>query len=497
MVQVDKPILYVDDTEEQRYAMCRILEREGYRAIEARTGAEALNALHPQLLAIILDVKLPDMSGYDVCRRIKQDASYDGIPIVQVSAGFADPDARAVGLSGGADAYIAQPVHPQELLNLIRSLIRSSQADRMLRFMARVGPQISQSLDLAETMQAVQKSVTPFFADHCEFWLPGVEGAELLSPDLRPELRSLAEEATAHNETQLRAFGLSGSAIAVPLRHGGYDSGVVIFALDSNQRSYTRADLIYAEDLAYRISLALTNARLFTAQRSAQEALIQSEKLAAAGRLTAAIAHELNNPLEAITNLLFLIETDEEVPPRARTFAKDALSEIGRLSHIARQSLGFYRELTTPQNFNISENVQETLNLYARRLAAKGITIETDLDPTLSVHAIRGEIRQVISNLIVNALDAMEQGGCLLVRTFAAAGHVTVSVSDNGPGISATNQSRIFEPFFTTKQGTGTGLGLWVSDTIVRKHRGRIEVQSPAESGTRGTTMSVLLPAVP
>lgn len=495
MIRADKPILYVDDTEEQRYALCRILEREGYRPIQAATGSEALSKLHPDLLAVVLDVKLPDMSGYEVCRRIKQDPIYAAVPVVQVSAGFADPDHRAVGLSGGADSYIAQPVHPQELLNLIRSLVRSSEAERMLRFMAQIGPQITRSLDLAETVQAIESSVPPFFADRCVLVLSGDQSPDDQRP-ISKELKELADSSAHGNAIELRTFGSACSVIAVPLRNAGKQLGAVLFVLDSGARSYTEADRVYAGDLAERIALAISNAQLYTAQHAAQEALVQSEKLAAAGRLSAAIAHELNNPLEAITNLLYLIETDPAVSDRARNYAKEALSELERLSHITRQSLGFYRELTSAQEFDVSENVQDTLSLYARRLSAKAIRIETEFDASLTVHAIRGEIRQVISNLIVNALDAMDYGGCLSVRTFrSASGQVAVSIRDNGPGIPEQVQSRMFEPFFTTKPGTGTGLGLWVSDTIIRKHKGRLEVQSQPESGIRGTTMSILLPS--
>jgi signal transduction histidine kinase/CheY-like chemotaxis protein len=520
MIQLDKPILYVDDTEEQRYAICRILEREGYRPVQAATGAAALERVHPELLAVVLDVKLPDMSGYEVCRRIKQNPLYASTPIIQVSASFADPDHRAIGLSGGADAYIAQPVHPQELLNVVRSLIRSSQAELMLRFMAEIGPRITRSLDLQETRQAVEASVPPYFADRCELVLledesSGLDPTSDHTPDhspgpvsdlgpgpipdqppLLPALEALARQAVSRSLPQLGLFDDGSSAIAAPLGNAGKHLGVALFVLQSRQRTYTGSDLVHAGDLADRIALALDNARLHTAQRNAQAALIQSEKLAAAGRLSAAIAHELNNPLEAITNLLFLIETTPELPETARNYAREALSELERLSHITRQSLGFYRELTTAQDFNVSENVQDTLSLYSRRLAAKGISITTDYDQALTVHAIRGEIRQVLSNLIVNAMDAMESGGLLAVSSFRSPrDEAVVSVRDSGSGIDKKIESRIFEPFFTTKPGTGTGLGLWVSDTIMRKHNGRLEFRTEHQGPGRGTTMYMILPS--
>lgn len=497
MILTDKPLLYVDDTEEQRYAMCRILAKEGYRPLEAATGGAALELLNPDLLAIILDVRLPDMSGYEVCRRIKEHPVYGSIPVIQVSASFADPERRAVGLSAGADAYIAQPVHPQELLNLVGSLIRSSQSERRLRLLAQIGPRITQSLDLGETARAVGNAITPYFADRCELLLTGdlsVDGLPALSPALKP----VASAARDHDGPQLVHTTIEISVISAPLRNAGRSLGAILFVLDAGNRRYTEPDLVYAADLADRIALALDNARLYSAQQSAQEALIQSEKLAAAGRLSAAIAHELNNPLEAITNLLFLIETGAGVPEDVRGYAREGLSEMERLSHITRQSLGFYRELSTARTFNVSENVADTLSLYARRLSAKGIQTSTEYDGELMAFAIPGEIRQVVSNLIVNALDAMEHGGRLEVRTFSSKrGEVVISVRDNGGGMSEEIQSRIFEPFFTTKPGTGTGLGLWVSETIVRKHHGRLELESAQTGEGRGTRMSVVLPKAP
>ena len=496
MILNDKPILYVDDTEEQRYAMCRILAKEGYRPIEAATGGAALALLDPELQAIILDVKLPDISGYEVCRRIKEDPVYGSIPVIQVSASFADPDRRAVGLSAGADAYIAQPVHPQELLNLVGSLIRSSQTGRMLRLLAQLGPRITRSLDLGETARAACTAIPPHFADRCELLL-SVEAKGDGIPALSPTLKPIAHAAADNEGPELASTGPEVSIISAPLRNAGRSLGAMLFILEGGNRRYCGSDLVYAADLADRVALALDNARLYSAQQSAQEALIQSEKLAAAGRLSAAIAHELNNPLEAITNLLFLIDTGTGVPEEIRGYAKEALSELERLSHITRQSLGFYRELSTARQFNVSENVADTLSLYSRRLSAKKIRTSTEYDGALIAFAVPGEIRQVVSNLIVNALDAMDPGGHLQIRTFQSErGEIVISVRDNGSGMPQEVQNRVFEPFFTTKPGTGTGLGLWVSETIIRKHHGRLELQSSQKGDARGTTMSIVLPGV-
>jgi signal transduction histidine kinase len=266
------------------------------------------------------------------------------------------------------------------------------------------------------------------------------------------------------------------------------------------EREYLPQNLPLAQDLADRAALALQNATLYTAQRAAQAALVQSEKLAAAGRLSAAIAHEINNPLESITNLMYLIDTSDEITPTLKGYVQEALSELSRLTHIARQSLGFYRELTGPQRFDLNESLEDTLNIYLKRFRAKHIQVERRYAPgKLEICAVKGEVRQVISNLLVNAYDALAERGRLTVETAlletpGETNRIVFRVHDDGPGIPSDVLAHIFEPFYTTKQGTGTGLGLWVSDTIVTKHGGTIDVSTSTDPKSHGSTFEVILP---
>jgi signal transduction histidine kinase/CheY-like chemotaxis protein len=518
----EREILYVDDTEEQRYAMRRILEGAGYVVHEAGTGAEALRKIRPDILAVILDVKLPDMSGYDVCRRIKSSSATAAIPVLQVSASFADPTLRAAGLSGGADAYVAQPVHPSELLALVAALIRSRDAEKTLRFQAEASARLTSSLNYEQTLHTIEEVFIPVFADHCfvvlrpQSALPDTEPSRSTEPEpahgtdptlpTDPDDTKEVPEALFSVALQVSATGqsrlLNPNTLIVPLEVGRRRLGALVFVLDGERRLYISSDISLAEDLADRAALALQNASLYSAQRAAQAALVQSEKLAAAGRLSAAIAHEINNPLEAITNLIFLIDTSPETPPTIKAYAQEALSELSRLTHIARQSLGFYRELTGPTNFDLNESLEDTLTIYLKRFQAKGIRVLRSYQPgRLMVTGVKGELRQVISNLLVNALDALPPQGSLYVETCTQATapeepvRVVFRVIDDGPGIPPPVLSRIFEPFFTTKQGTGTGLGLWVSDTIVNKHGGTIQVDSHTDPARHGTTFTVTLPA--
>lgn len=536
----ERHILYVDDTEEQRYAMRRILEGAGFHVLEAGSGAEALRQLYPattdgprpEILAAILDVRLPDISGYDLCRSIKGNPATSSMPILQISASFADPSLRAAGLSGGADAYVAQPVHPAELLGLVEALIRSRDSEKTLRFQAEVSAQLTASIDYQQTLRTIERGFVPYFADACSVFLrpnrvpaSGTREGESQSTGETWRTRSVnssrrqgrdgdAQEdllacklnavpehlcADAARVAELGESCMIGhSAILVPLKVGRRRMGALIFELHGTRRRYTPSDIVLAEDLADRSALALQNAILYTAQQNAQAALVQSEKLAAAGRLSAAIAHEINNPLESITNLIYLIDTNPDITPTLKGYTQEALSELSRLTHIARQSLGFYRELTGASGFDLNESVDETLTIYRKRFAAKKIYIERDFGTDMSLKAVKGEIRQVISNLLVNALEAMPVEGTLRLETAAPdADHIVLRVIDNGSGIAAVTIDRIFDPFFTTREGTGTGLGLWVSDNIVAKHGGSIDVSSNTEAPNRGTKFEVTLPRTP
>ena len=233
-----------------------------------------------------------------------------------------------------------------------------------------------------------------------------------------------------------------------------------------------------------------------TDRKLAEQALIRSEKLAAAGRLAATVAHEINNPLEGAVNLLYLAK-DRVSDPEAKAYLSLADAELARVTHIVRQSLGFYRERGTPQLFSLSQVAIEVVDLYTRRAIAAGIRIEQSVTRGLLVEGSMGEIRQILSNLVSNAIDATGHGGCIQIRIrMLANGFARITVFDNGTGIPIANRAQIFEPFFTTKQEFGTGLGLWVSRQLVEKHGGRIRVSSRCQPGRSGTIFSLMLPAI-
>lgn len=234
----------------------------------------------------------------------------------------------------------------------------------------------------------------------------------------------------------------------------------------------------------------------------AQAALLRSEKLAVTGRLAASIAHEINNPLEAVTNILYLMHGNLS-PEQRKQYLVDAEQELARVTEITKQTLRFYREPSQPTATDVSTVLDSVLRLYSSRLKAAGIHVNCEiLSETATVLSTPGELRQILANIIGNATDAMRQGGCLRIRIAnrkhwpAGGGCVRVTIADNGTGIPPDVLPTIFEPFVTTKGETGTGLGLWVTSEIVKKNGWKIRVRSSRNPNRRGTVFSLLIPAI-
>jgi signal transduction histidine kinase len=221
----------------------------------------------------------------------------------------------------------------------------------------------------------------------------------------------------------------------------------------------------------------------------AQEALLRSEKLAVTGRLAASIAHEINNPLEAVTNLLFLMRAGASTDAQKKYLAQ-AEQELARVAEITKQTLRFYREPSQPTATRISTVLDSVLMLFGPRLVSAGIAVSS-----------QGELRQVIANLVGNAIDAMRTGGRLRIRisqswnTEHSRQFVRLTIADTGMGIPDDVLPTIFEPFVTTKGETGTGLGLWVTAEIMKRNGWKIRVRSCSQPGHSGTTFSIVIPA--
>jgi PAS domain S-box-containing protein len=238
-----------------------------------------------------------------------------------------------------------------------------------------------------------------------------------------------------------------------------------------------------------------------TSRKAAEQTLRQSEKIAATGRLAASIAHEINNPLASVMNALYILRTNPRMPDSTLVYVKTAEEELARVVHITKQTLGFYREISSPVMSSVPQLFEEVLAAYDERIERGGITVHKDFSQVGPLASFPSELRQVFSNLVLNAIESISAPGNIQIRV--KQGHnpqgragIRVTVADDGCGIPAENMARIFEPFFSTKDSKGTGLGLWVSQGIVQKHQGRLRLRSRTDQENHGTCCTVFLPYV-
>jgi PAS domain S-box-containing protein len=243
---------------------------------------------------------------------------------------------------------------------------------------------------------------------------------------------------------------------------------------------------IWASSVVVGCVLTMTD---ITERKRAEEALLRSEKLASVGRMAATIAHEINNPLETVGHAVYLALTDPATSQQAKLYLDMAVQELDRVTHITRQTLAFHRESNTPTLVDLRESVDSVLRLFAPRLESRGITVERRYPEVDRILAFDGEIRQVISNLLSNSMDAVPNHGRIHFRLSRWSGkngspRIRFTIADTGSGIPPERLDKIFEPFFTTKEMYGTGLGLWVTKQIIEKHGAAIRVRSRLGSGT-------------
>jgi PAS domain S-box-containing protein len=473
MPEAPKTILIVDDREESSYISSRILRGAGYSVIEARTGREALEKVLLDPALVILDVRLPDMLGYEVCRRIKANPQTSSIPVLQISVVFNSSESRVHSLESGADAFLVQPIEPTVLIATVRALLRLREAEALSSLSAQ---QWQSTFDaLSEGVALLDNDWNVVRCNRALSQLVQKSYAEIEKHDVRSLLRKgvnleLKEKTLSHIERETQ--------------HGRRWFSV-------------RIDLIYNDGSPRGAILILTE---ITDRKLAEEALRFTERLAAMGRLANSIAHEINNPLEAITNLLYLLKIGKH-DAETTEYIEMASTELERVSRITKQTLAFNRESNQPVEISVAEIIDGVVTLYAPQFNLKRINVVRRYEASPSVPGFPGELRQVFSNLLRNAMEATPAYGQITVHVYPSVdwkdvsrAGVRVSVVDSGIGIPDDVKRHIFEPFFTTKQLKGSGLGLWLTLGMIVRHQGRITVRSNTVSGKSGTCVSIFLP---
>ncbi len=469
-------ILHVDDREENRYIVAKILRNAGFEVITGTTGREALElaAKHPDL--IILDVRLPDMMGYEVSRRIKSNPATNSIPIIQLSASFVTNESKVQALDSGADQYLTQPVEPPVLIASVKALLRLGKAEAISRLSAR---QWQTTFDaLSEGIGLLDSQHNVLRCNRAMSELLHISYGKIEGQNVRAIFDSVFGERLTR---ELQTFTHRQVHEAKGAR-GWYR--ITIDPVTNENNEFVGSILVIADT---------------SAQRQAEEALKVTERLAATGRLAHSIAHEINNPLEAVTNLIYLLKGLLKEHSEATEFLNIADIELGRVSRITKQTLSFHRDSAEPVKTCLSELVNSVLVLFGQQLKEKQISVDTRFEEKNAIEAFPGQLRQVFANFLSNAIDACGANARIVVHVFDSKAWrhgergVRVVFCDTGRGIPDAAKQKIFEAFFTTKEQKGSGLGLWLSAGIVNQHRGSIKLRSRVQPPS-GTCFSLFFP---
>jgi signal transduction histidine kinase/DNA-binding response OmpR family regulator len=529
-------ILVVDDDPEIIELVEHILENTNCRVVPRFSGEEAWETLlasqetpEGDLDLILLDVMMSGMDGYELCGRIKKHEQLRYTPVLMMTA-LASVDDKALGLGVGADDYITKPFDPRELLARVGAMLRIRQMERELRQRNRelatlnaLNQHVASSLNSERILASAMRGIREISNAQAGFlvlidpesgkrvlsqhFILGNKEAIIIGPTLYRTVDHvlntgkplLVNDLSSDPRFSHAGDGSIRSALCVPLVVKDEIMGAiqVVNRLGAPFRLNDQALLL---SIAASVAAAIENARLYQEvadfarelERS-QAQLIQAEKMAAVGRLAASIAHEINNPLQAIHNSLHLTLRPTLPEEKKNRYLAMAQEEVERLIDIVRRLLEFYRPSRGRRAVaEVNGVISNVLALSNKRLQHGRVKVLTQLDPELPlVRVVPDQLAQVFLNIVINAVEAMPDGGELTICTAGSDdGQVAITFSDNGPGMDNETRANIFEPFFTTKR-TGTGLGLAISYGIIERHGGRIAVDS---TPGKGSTFAVWLP---
>ncbi len=476
-------VLLVDDNHDMRDYVRRLLEPSFWvkTADNGKAALELAAADPPDL--VLTDAMMPEMDGFQLLAALRHNPATSTVPVIMLSA-RAGEEARVEGLQAGADDYLVKPFTARELLARVESHIRMAEFRRKAQ---------ERELELLRSVQQARHLAAEALEHISDgFWIYDSQW-HITYVNAAAETMSKRPREEQVGRTIWELFPeLVASEVEHQFRRAMANREMVEFEWFYQQRQrWYRVRVYPTPDGGVAVS-----ARDSSETRLVEKALVRAEQVSAAGKLAASISHEINNPLEAVTNLLFLARTAPELGDETKKLLSVADSELQRLSQIARTSLKFFRQSTAPASISVRDLIDSVLTVFQPRITRLGIKLQKHYADTPDLLCFPGELQQVFTNLISNSLDAMKKGGDLSVAVRLVKGShaslkgIRVLVIDSGEGMDAYVRSKLFEPFFTTKGDTGTGLGLWVSKGIIDKHKGNIRVRSLPK---KGTAVSVFL----
>lgn len=520
-------IVVVDD-EPGVIRLCqRLLEKAGY-LVEAysnpRSGLEAIEGINYDLL--LVDIRMPGMDGFQLIELARK-----RLPelAVVVMTGYGTIETAIEALRRGADGLILKPFEQgSELVETVQLALESNRRKRdQIRLRA-----LRPLLDLSESLftQTEAKQLYGLTVDAICIQLAcqhaGLfaiqEGSESFQhlASRGPNLETINFDSLLHDKKKRLPWGVStqfesGQAKSKSSREvlGDHDFNAILWipvsigstqllllaAREVGQSPFHHVEMEMFALLARQSAVALENARLYADLKEyihrveeSQQALVRAEKMAAAGRLTASIAHEINNPLQAVQNSLYLAERDDLDSEARHSYLSLAQDEMNRLIAVVQRMLDYYRPgVVDRQLTELNSIVRRVLKLLDGQFEKQGVRVETDLaDQSIEAFVVGDQIQQVLINLLLNGLEAMPDGGEMYIQTYLEDGNVIITVEDSGPGIPEEDRERVFEPFTSSKE-SGTGLGLAVSYGIMAAHGGQLTL---GESRKGGANFQLLLP---
>jgi PAS domain S-box-containing protein len=495
-------ILMVDDQPAKLLSYEVLLADLGQNLIKANSASEALKILlNTDVAVVLMDVSMPDVDGFELAAMIRQHPRFQKTAIIFISGVHLSDSDRIQGYHRGAVDYISVPVVPEVLRAKVGIFVELHRKTRMLEL-------LNKDLEkrVEERTRELRKSEAQFRM-RAELLDMATDAIMVRTMDGTIESWNAGaekiygwrrEEAIGRNAHKLlcTVFPIPLEQIETILLEQRTWHGNLIHKTRGGAELTVSCRKTLNEDG----DLVLEVNRDITAELRAEEALRETEKLAAMGRVAGIIAHEINNPLAAITNIFYLLRNHPSLTDDARSFAEMAEQELDRVSHITRQTLSFYRESKQPISVYIPELLDSVLELQHRALSNSRIKVSRQY---LSAALVRGfpvELRQVFLNLIGNAIQAMPEGGVLRVSVREATDWTRnlcgtmISIIDTGKGIQPEDADQLFQPFFSTKSTKGTGLGLWISKGIIQKYDGRITCRSFRRTDGCVTCFRVFLP---